>query len=276
MSNLPDSFFVVIDKPTNLIAHDVTSRVGRLFGLKSGHAGTLDPYVSGVMPIGLGRATKLLRFLAGDRKKYVCLAKFPKRVSEEEVREVLKGFEGKIVQIPPKESAVAKRPRIRTVFSVRLLEVFGNRVLFEAEVEAGTYMRVICKDMGAEMEDLRRTAVGKITEEKAITMHELWYSVVEGKPKIITVEEMFDSVLPSVWISPEGAIRITQGQPFYPDYIERMETFEKGENVAVFCQDRFVGVARAMLSSKTLKKAAFAALKTERIHLMPQKAKKLC
>ena len=151
---------------------------------RSGHAGTLDPNVSGVLPIALGRATKLLSYLAGKDKTYIGIIKFKEPKSSSEVEALFSQFVGELVQTPPKISAVRKVPRKRTVYYLKLLELEekeggrGRLALFEAKVDAGTYIRTLCEDIGkrcggARMEELRRTAVGKITERETFTMQEL-------------------------------------------------------------------------------------------------------
>ena len=142
--------FILVDKPRGPSSHEVTTYVKKLFGArKAGHAGTLDPQVSGILLIGINKACKLLRFLAKSKKKYVGVLKIrnpPKDISL--VQKEMDKFSGRISQIPPKHSAVAKRRRFRSIFSFTALEMQGRKVLFEAEVEAGTYIRNLCIDVG--------------------------------------------------------------------------------------------------------------------------------
>lgn len=175
--------FLILDKPPNIIHHDLTSRIGKIFGVKAGHAGTLDPNVTGVSIIGLGRYTRLLRYF-NLPKTYICLAKFKSSPNID----ILLSKVGKNLQVPPAQSAVAKKPRYRNLYEVKILEQFGNRVLFRAKVDAGFYMRVLCNQVGAEMEDLRRIAIGDITENMANTI----YDVLYGTYKLYSIEDLFD------------------------------------------------------------------------------------
>lgn len=180
--------FLIVDKPTNMLSHDLTAKIGRLFNTKAGHSGTLDPNVGGVMLIGLGRYTRLLRFFTRLDKTYICLSKFKENVNNKHL-ELLISKIGKNLQIPPAQSAVAKKPRYRNIYDLEILEVFGNRLLFKARVESGFYMRVLCEQIGAEMEDLRRIAIGEIGEDKAINLYKLYYN--PKSVKIYSIEELF-------------------------------------------------------------------------------------
>ena len=171
---------IILDKPCDHISHEITTLVKKITGSnKSGHAGTLDPKVSGVLPIALGKDTKMLRFIAGEDKTYIGIIKFKEEISEQKVRELFKKFTGEISQIPPKKSAVKKVRRTRNVYSLKLLGFKGKLFLFEARVSAGTYIRTLCVDIGksigipARMEELRRVAVGRISENECVTMQEL-------------------------------------------------------------------------------------------------------
>lgn len=180
--------FLIVDKPTNILSHDLTARVGRLYGTRAGHSGTLDPNVGGVMLIGLGRYTRLLRFFTRLDKTYVCLAKFDHEVEQKDIA-LLKAKVGKNAQIPPMHSAVAKKLRYRELYDLGILEVWKNRVLFKARVEAGFYMRVLCDQIGAKMEDLRRIAIGDINEDMSVNIYNIY-----SDPKsihIYSAEEMF-------------------------------------------------------------------------------------
>ncbi|MEM1971342.1 MAG: hypothetical protein QW336_02320 [Candidatus Anstonellales archaeon] len=180
--------FIIVDKPTNILSHDLTAKIGRLYNSRAGHSGTLDPNVGGLMIIGLGRYTRLLRFFTRLDKTYVCLAKFRKPVDERVVEELMSKL-GKNLQIPPLQSAVAKRPRYRNVYELNILEIFGNRILFRARVESGFYMRVLCEQIGAEMEDLRRIAIGRIYENYAMNTYRLFRSPESAR--IYSIEELF-------------------------------------------------------------------------------------
>ena len=101
--------FVCIDKPMGPTSHEVVVWVRRILEVKkTGHAGTLDPRVTGVLPIFIEHATKLVQFLQASDKEYVCLMRLHGDVREEELQRVLKMFVGKIYQRPPLKSAVKR------------------------------------------------------------------------------------------------------------------------------------------------------------------------
>jgi tRNA pseudouridine55 synthase len=176
---------VVVDKPPGWTSHDVVARVRRVFGQRRvGHAGTLDPDATGVLLVGLGRATRLLRFLTVLPKTYTgeivlgwattTLDASGEVVGEwdmagvtaEQVRVAATGLTGPIEQVPPMVSAVKvdgvrlhtlarkgvaveRPPRPVTVYRF-VVAPTGEPGVFRAEVEcsSGTYVRVLAADLG--------------------------------------------------------------------------------------------------------------------------------
>ncbi len=270
--------FIILDKPPKMICHEVTSWVKKIVGAKkAGHAGTLDPDVTGVLPIGFGPSTKLLQFIAGKRKIYVGIAYFKKEKTKKEIEEIFSKFIGEIEQTPPKESAVAKIKRKRRIYGLKLLEVEAKRALFYADVEAGTYIRVLCKDMGGEMAELRRIKVGEITEKEAVRVQDvidamwLWREKNDDsliKKILIPPGEMMARVMKRIIIKEGAAKALLSGAQLMAPGVEKIqEEFEKGENIALYTKDSFVGVAKALYSSheiKNMKRGQVA--KTLRIH----------
>ena len=170
---------VVIDKPKGPTSHQVTLWVKDILGArKAAHVGTLDPKVTGVLPILLGKATKLSGLLAGE-KEYVCLMRLHKKVEPSLIEKVCREFVGSIYQRPPLKSAVKRRIRVRKIYSLKILEVEGKEVLFKVRCEAGTYIRMLCHHIGlalgvgAHMFQLRRTRAGIFSEDDAVTLHDL-------------------------------------------------------------------------------------------------------
>jgi tRNA pseudouridine55 synthase len=199
---------LLIDKPTHVTSHDVVDVVRRALGTrKVGHAGTLDPLATGLLLVGVGRATRLLRFLGSLPKTYVgraCLGvetttldadgdvtrERPVHVSEAATRDAIAALVGESWQTPPAFSAVkvggrklyeaarrgdaveAPRRRIR-VDRFELLGLDGAELEFEVACSAGTYVRVLLADVGAalgcgaHLARLRRTAIGPFRVEDA-------------------------------------------------------------------------------------------------------------
>ena len=272
---------IIINKPPGHTSHEITTFVKKITGAnRSGHAGTLDPDVSGVLPVALGRATKLLRYIAGKDKTYVGIIKFKNPLGRDEIEKLFKQFTGELVQTPPKISAVRKVPRKRTVYYLKLLEfeTNGRLALFETKVDAGTYIRTLCEDIGkkcggARMEELRRTAVGNITEKETHTMYDLIDAMwllknrkddSELKKMLRAPESLID--LPRVIIKPSALASIFSGAQVMVPAIEKMENVKRGERVAMYSGETFIGVGIAQIDSSALGKAEKGiAIKLERV-----------
>jgi len=166
---------VNLDKPIGPTSHEIDAWVKRILDVeKTGHGGTLDPKVSGVLPIGINRSTRVIQMLLGAPKEYVCLMRLHEKISEARIRDILQEFTGKIFQTPPIKSAVKRELRVRTIYSVDILEIDGQDVLFRINCEGGTYIRKYCHDIGealgigAHMAELRRTKSGPFTEDETL------------------------------------------------------------------------------------------------------------
>lgn len=221
----------MFDKPAGVTSHDVVAGVRRERGGKVGHAGTLDPFATGVLTVLLGRATRLQRYLLGLKKTYVATARlgWTSTTGDRDGELTETGIipaelslpTGEIEQMVPMTSAVkvdgvrlykkahrgeedAERP-VRTVNVLRaeLLENDGERATFEVEVSSGTYVRTLIETLGdVYCEDLRRTAVGPIGIDRA--------------GEVLTPIEAL-SFLPRIEITPEEAVTIGYGQTLNAD-----------------------------------------------------------
>lgn len=260
---------IILDKPCDHISHEITTLVKKITGSnKSGHAGTLDPKVSGVLPIALGKDTKMLRFIAGEDKTYIGIIKFKEEISEQKVRELFKKFTGEISQVPPKKSAVKKVRRTRTVFRLNLLGYKGKLFLFEAKVSAGTYIRTLCVDIGkfagipARMEELRRVAVGSISEKECVTMQELIDAVWLLKNKkddslIKKIIHPIDTYLhfKKIIIKETATKELRNGaQLMAPGLVEVPEHLVQGKLVSIYSESReLIGIGTSLYSSEEMK-----------------------
>ena len=292
-----DDKVIIIDKPPGMTSHEVSTYVKKIVGApRAGHAGTLDPEVSGVLPVAIGRATKLLRYIAGKDKTYVGIMKFKVPQSKESIEGLFARFTGTLVQTPPKISAVRKVPRKRTVYYLKLLET-GNRVpaaeagmpgpvwryaLFETKVDAGTYIRTLCEDMGklcggARMEELRRVAVGKIGEKESHTMYDLvdamWYHRNGRKEMLenMALEPGSLIELPKARIKGSALDSVLNGAQIMVPALESAPPVSRGDRVAVYCGSRFVGVGIMQIGAED-KNPRGLAIKVERVHLSRQEA----
>lgn len=172
---------ICLDKPAGPTSHEVSTWVRKILDVdKAGHSGTLDPGVTGVLPIGIGNATKVMQALLPAGKEYVGVMQLHHPVEEYRIREVMSEFTGKIYQRPPLKSSVKRVLRVREIYYNRILQIKGQRVLFRVGCQAGTYIRKLCFDIGealgvgADMRELRRTRVGKFTEDEHLcTLYDL-------------------------------------------------------------------------------------------------------
>jgi len=273
---------IIIDKPPGQTSHEVTSFVKKILEVKrSGHAGTLDPQVSGVLPVAIGKATKLLGYIAGKTKTYVGIIKFrDEKITDERVKELFEEFTGEITQTPPKISAVRKVKRKRKVYHLKFLERKGRLVLFEAKVDAGTYIRTLCEDIGkkcggARMEELRRISVGRITEKEAVTLQELIDAMWMFKEKEDSKE--LDRMLknPEDYIDAkkvivrENAVKsLATGAQLMAPGLKDAEDVKKDETVAIYSESgEFIGMGKALFDRKEmLEKKKGKVVKIERVH----------
>ena len=166
-----------IDKPAGPTSHEVDLWLKNIMEVdKTGHGGTLDPKVTGVLPVALNQATRALSLLLLLPKEYVCLMRIHKPTPVEDIISVFNEFTGKIYQMPPVKSAVKRQLRVRSIYEVEILEIENNQdVLFRVKCESGTYIRKYCHDIGevlgcgAHMAELRRTVSGVFTENDSLT-----------------------------------------------------------------------------------------------------------
>ncbi len=177
---LLNSGFLLLDKPSGPSSHQVVAWIRDLLTInKAGQSGTLDPRVTGVLPVSLGSSTKGISAIARSDKEYVCLMKLHKPATEERIKKVCSQLVGDIDQMPPLRSAVKRQTRQRTIYYLNVLEIQDNQVLFVCGCEAGTYIRTLCVQIGkllktgAHMEELRRTQVGRFHESDCSSLTDL-------------------------------------------------------------------------------------------------------
>ncbi|MHA2150336.1 MAG: RNA-guided pseudouridylation complex pseudouridine synthase subunit Cbf5 [Candidatus Thorarchaeota archaeon] len=178
LDNLPIEYLlengvIVLDKPSGPTSHEVATWVRKILEVERvGHGGTLDPAVTGILPTGVGNATKAMQALLPAGKEYVCVLELHKKALEEDVRRVIDDFVGKLYQKPPLRSAVKRILRVREIYYNNILEIKGRLVLFRVGCQAGTYIRKLCFDIGealgvgGHMRELRRTRVGSFKEDE--------------------------------------------------------------------------------------------------------------
>ncbi|MEM4565119.1 MAG: RNA-guided pseudouridylation complex pseudouridine synthase subunit Cbf5 [Archaeoglobaceae archaeon] len=261
--------FVCIDKPMGPSSHEVVVWVRNILGVKkTGHAGTLDPRVTGVLPIFIETATKLVKFLQESEKEYVCLMRLHGDVKDEEIRKVFRLFTGKIFQKPPLKSAVKKQLRIREIYSMQILEINGRDVLFKVSTESGTYIRKLCKDIGevlgvgAHMQELRRTKTGNFTESESYTLQDLLDAFVfwkeEGEDRyireVVKPMELAVAGIPKIVVKDTAVDAICHGANLSIKGVSMVEkNVKEGEVVAMFtAKGELVALGRALMNAEDM------------------------
>jgi tRNA pseudouridine55 synthase len=225
--------WIVLDKPVGMTSTQAVAVVKRLLrAKKAGHAGTLDPLASGLLPIALGEATKTVPFVMDGRKVYrftvrwgaetdtddtegSVIATSQVRPARHEIESLLPRYTGLIRQVPPKFSAikvdgeraydlardgedVRLEAREIEIHSLRLVDAAADEATFEAECGKGTYVRAMARDLGRDLGcrghvvALRRAAVGPFDERDAVTPDEL-RAMKDGQGTLPPVE---DALLP--------------------------------------------------------------------------------
>ena len=117
VEELLNSGMICLNKPQGPSSHQVSDYVKKILNLnKCGHSGTLDPNVTGVLPVALGRATKIVQVLLSAGKEYVCLMHLHNDFSEDKIRKACKNLIGEIKQLPPLKSAVKRVEREREIY----------------------------------------------------------------------------------------------------------------------------------------------------------------
>ena len=261
-----------IDKPSGPTSFDISDFVRKKLKLrKTSHFGTLDPKVTGVLPIALNRGCKLTGFFLGEDKEYVGIMRIHKDISLEKVKKAIKEkFIGKILQTPPVKSRVKRQEREREIKKFEILEKEGQDILFKAEVEGGTYIRKLIDDLGrylstgAHMLELRRVRAGIFKEENSVNLYDLEKAVKEfesGKEealrKIIIPGEIVSEVYPEVQIKEEMAERILHGKVIHSKDLKKEVKIEKGKIISVFSGDKFIGMFKVLNGKDIFAKPEF-------------------
>ncbi|HUI21265.1 MAG TPA: tRNA pseudouridine(55) synthase TruB [Methylocella sp.] len=244
--------WVVLDKPAGMNSTQAVARLKRIFNAKkAGHAGTLDPLATGILPVAFGEATKTVPFVQDGEKAYrftvswgaetdtddadgEVIAQSEARPTEAEIVALLPRFIGTILQLPPSYSAIkingeraydlarngeapVLTPRPVTIHALELISAESGEAIFEARCGKGTYVRAIARDLGrllgcfGHVSTLRRTRVGPFYEADAITFPQL-EDPASGVQALRRVESGLMEV-PRIVVDSSAAARLRRGQP---------------------------------------------------------------
>ena len=278
---------ILIDKPPGPTSHEVVAWTKRILDIpKIGHSGTLDPQVSGVLPLGLGEGTKALGVLLLGPKEYHALGRLHSLPSKEKLEQTLNLFRGEIFQKPPQRSSVVRQTRTRTIYELELLEQKERLILLRILCEAGTYIRKLYYDMGeilgpgGSMIELRRSRVHQFSEDNLVTMHELanayaiWQETKDSSKltqMILPIEHAL-SEIKSVVIRDSAIDSLCHGaQLAIPGILEISPSLDQGDLVGIYSQKgEIVALAESLLSENEIKDNTKGyAFQTKRIIMKP-------
>jgi len=279
---------ILLDKPPGPTSHETVAWLKRILKIsKAGHSGTLDPQVSGVLPMGLGDGTKALEVLLYGPKEYHAIGRLHSLPSPEKLKKVLEEFTGELYQKPPQRSAVLRQTRTRTIYELELLEQKERLMVLRVLCEAGTYIRKLIYDIGeilgpgATMIELRRTRVHQFNENsKLVTLHELanayslWTEKKDDskiKELILPIEHAF-SEIKSVIIRDSAVDALCHGaQLAIPGILEASPDLKVDDLVAIYTQKgEIVALAKTLLSLEDIKENTKGyAFETKRIIMSP-------
>ncbi|MEN5083939.1 tRNA pseudouridine(55) synthase TruB [Bosea sp. TWI1241] len=244
--------WVVLDKPVGMTSTHAVAVVKRAFSAKkAGHAGTLDPLASGLLPIALGEATKTVPFVMDGRKAYAFTVAWGSQTETDDgegavvattelrpdaaaIAALLPRFTGTIQQVPPKYSAikiageraydlardgeeVTLEARPVEITALRIVSHDGETTTFEAECGKGTYVRAIARDLGialgclGHVAHLRRTRVGPFTLEDAVEVEPLRAGPEAAEEALMPVEAGLQ-LIPEIVVHRDAALRLKRGQ----------------------------------------------------------------
>ena len=242
-----------LDKPPGPSAHQVAAWIRDMAGVeRAAHAGTLDPKVTGCLPVLTGTATRAAQVFDDSRKGYVSVLELHSPAPAD-LESTLSAFEGPLYQKPPRKSAVARRLRVREIHRLDALERQERRVLLDIECASGTYVRKLCHDLGlalgtgAHMGDLRRTKTGHFDDRTLSTMEDLADGLAFWREhddpgllrEVVSPAERALEGLPSLTVAPSAAEEIAEGAPVYaPGVIDfDPEGADEGDLVACYTPD---------------------------------------
>ncbi len=270
-------------KPSEMTSHDIVSFVRKNFNMKKvGHTGTLDPNAAGVLPICIGKATRVAEYFNNFDKSYrgevslgtstdtqdsygVVLESSNKEVSEEDINEVFNNFRGDIQQLPPMYSAlkhngrklyelaregktIERKKRDITIYDIEILKNYNNkRILFDVKCSKGTYVRTICNDIGAQLDTFGHMSFLMRTSVGNFN--------IENAYTLDEVEKLKqENKLESILLPLDTPLMNYQGICFNKDYYKHLKNglkirvnnskkmYNVDELLRVYCEEEFVGV----------------------------------
>jgi H/ACA ribonucleoprotein complex subunit 4 len=278
---------VNLNKPKGPTSHQVSEYVQRILGIaRAGHSGTLDPGVTGVLPVALGRATRIVQALLIAGKEYSGILHLHSDVPAKELEAAARKFTGTVTQLPPLRSAVKRQLRQRKVYYFDIAEISKRDVLFSVGCEAGTYIRKLCHDIGlalktgAHMAALHRTKAGPFSDADCVTLQDIedafWYWKNDKNDRLlrrcILPVEAGIAHLPKLWVHDNAVDAICHGATLKAPGIVRLESdIAKAGVVAILTlKDELIALGTAQYcSEEILKLERGEAVVTRKVFMLP-------
>ncbi len=279
---------MILDKPKGYTSAQALNRVKKAVGAKkAGHTGTLDPFATGVLPVCFNQATKAIPYLRDDIKEYeaemtlgvstdtmddtgtVTGRADAGHIGRADVEEVIEGFAGEIMQVPPMYSAakvsgtklyalaragkeVERKPKRVTIEEIRLLDFSYPKAIFYVKCSRGTYVRVIASDAGrklgcgAHLSELRRLRSGSFTLSDASSLSD----VESGNYNILPLDEVLTGY-PRVHLEGSLCESVRNGIPLCRGSLSDVELpeFKNSDIVTVFCRKTILSICEAKADS---------------------------
>lgn len=269
---LLDYGILLLDKPSGPTSHELVAWTKRILGItKAGHSGTLDPGTTGLLPIGLGDATKALSILLFGPKEYYAVARIHQQKDIHQIDNLLKEFTGEIYQRPPQRSSVKRATRVRRIYEIQRLEGADNIILLRVLCEAGTYIRKLIYDIGevlgtgATMFELRRTRVSLFSEaaDKLVRLHDLVDAIETYKET--KEEQKIRSIVKPIELALEGVVSVAVkdtavdalchgAQVAIPGIVAIDKNLKKGSLVGIYTlKGEIIALGEANMNSEEIK-----------------------
>lgn len=263
-------------KPAGMSSHNIVAFIRKQLNMKKvGHTGTLDPYAAGVLPICVGKATKVSEYLLNDRKAYRAeldlsfstdtqdaygkiIDRSTNCPSSTEIREIIKSFVGEIEQVPPMYSAlkvngkklydlaregktIERKARKITIYKIDIISIKENKVMMDVECSKGTYIRTLCFDIAEKlkchghMSFLLRTKTGKFDISTALTLEEIDALNCNEIP-FMKIEDLLDNY-------PKLVVNNKYFEPLNNGCKVRMtDALATNISYKIYCNDLFLGI----------------------------------
>ncbi len=239
--------------------------------------------MTGVLPIALAKATRIVQILLPAGKEYICLMYLHNKVEKEKIQNALEKFSGEITQLPPVRSAVKREQRKRKIYYIEIIEIEEKYVLFRIGCQAGTYIRKFVHDLGkflscgAHMVQLHRTKAGPFNDASMYTLHDLkdayeFYKEGNDKEimKIVLPFEKATEHLPKIWVFDSAVDPLCHGSDLYVSGISKLyDNIKKKDLVAIFTlKDELICIGNAeMTAEEMLKTQKGTAIKTSKVFM---------